>query len=476
MNKRNLWLGIFVVVAIALFGAGLFLIGNEHEAFRHHTDFYTEFANIDGIAKGAKVRVDGMDAGEVQDVSIPPSPSGKFRLQMKLDDRLHGLIRDDSVVSVETTGLVGDKYLLVGGGNASSPQAPSGATLPSKEPFAMSKMLAKADGLLTQVSGTITQVSGTIRQVDGTVANLQGKLDGTLNAATSTLRNANGMVTDVRHGKGAAGVLLADPATAENVKQAVADARKTTANLNTASAQVNSMVGEVQQRQLVAKVERTLNNTESATQQLDQASHRVNETLESAFAPDEYGEDAGSNVQQSLTNLNESTGNLADDTEALKHEFFFRGFFKKRGYNSLDRLPVNSYRDGTLLKRQPEDRQWIPAAELFEPSTKNGAPAAAGSPERLSAAGRAALDEAASRIPNLYTSALIVEGYASAGSTGQELSRSRQRAILVRNYLQLHFDLGAKDVGVIGLSATPPVAAGRPTWDGVCVVKIPPGK
>lgn len=466
MNKRNLWVGIFVVVAIALFGAGLFLIGNEHEAFRRHTDFYTEFANVDGIAKGAKVRVKGMDAGEVQEVNIPPSLNGKFRLQMKLDDRLHGLIRDDSVVSVETSGLVGDKFLSIGGGNPGSPQAAPGATLASKEPLALGKMLEKADGILTQVSGTI-------KQVDGTVADVQGKLDGTLNAATSTLRNANGMVTDVRHGKGAAGVLLADPATAENVKQAVVDARQATASLSAASAQVNGIVGEVQQRQLVAKVDTTLNNTQNATQQLDQASHRVNDTLKSAFAPDQYGEGAGLNVQQSLTNLNEATGNLADDTEALKHEFFFRGFFKKRGYNSLDRLPVNSYRDGTLLKKQPEDRQWISAADLFE---ANGDPATTGSAERLSAAGRAALDDAASRIPNLYTSALIVEGYASAGTTGQELSRSRQRAILVRNYLQLHFDLEAKDLGVIGMSATPPVAAGRTTWDGICLVRLPSSK
>ena len=140
MNKRNLAVGILVAVAILLFGAGLFLIGNQHKAFRRHVDFYAELANVDGIGKGAKVRVNGMDGGQVQDIVIPSSPTKKFRLKMTVEDRLHGLIRNDSVVSVETQGLVGDKFLLIKSGSDESPEASSGATLPSKEPFEIGKI------------------------------------------------------------------------------------------------------------------------------------------------------------------------------------------------------------------------------------------------------------------------------------------------------------------------------------------------
>lgn len=467
MNTRNVWVGILVVVAIVLFGAGLFLIGNEHKAFRRHTDFVTEFANVDGIAKGSKVRVNGMDGGQVQEVIIPSTPKDKFRLKMTIEDRLRGLIRDNSVVSVETDGLVGDKFLLIGGGSAGSPEAGPGTILPSKEPFSMSKMLDQANGLLTQVSGTVTQVDRTITQVNGTITDVQGRLDGTLNAASATLHNTNRIVTDIRHGKGSAGVLLEDQATAANVKQAMLNAREATVNLSAASAQVNGILGEMQQRQLVAKVDDTLKNTKSATQQLDEASRQVNATLKSALAPDQYGQGAGTNLQQSLTNINVASGNLADDTEALKQEFFFRGFFKKRGYNSLDRLPVEPYRNGTLLKKQPQSRQWISSAELFENKSVQDK-----STETLSAAGRAAIDEAVSRIPNLYASALIVEGYSSTGTAGQTLRQSRQRAILVRDYLQLRFDLASKDTGVVGMSAVPPVATDRQTWDGICLVRL----
>ncbi len=450
MNSRNLWVGIFVTAAILLFGAGLFLIGNQHKAFRRHIDFFAEFANVDGIAKGAKVRVDGMDGGQVQDVIIPSSPSHKFRLKITVEDQLHGLIRNDSIVSVETEGLVGDKFLLIKNGSDRSPEAAAGATLPSKEPFEIGKMLEQANGLLTQVGGTITDV--------------QGQLNGALSAVTTTVDNTNGVVTDIRRGKGTAGMLLENQQTAADVQKFVVNARQATDNLNTASAQVNSIVQDMQQRKLVAKVDDTLNSAKSATQQLDQASQQVNGTLKSAFAQDQYGQNAGANLQQSLANINQATGNLADDTEALKHEFFFKGFFKKRGYDNLDQLPVEPYRDGKLLKKLPQGRQWIAASSLFQQNSDGT--------EALSTAGRAQIDEAVSQIPGLYDSPLIVEGYASVGTPGQVLVRSRQRAMLVRAYLQIHFHLAPKNTGIIGLSAAPPTAAGRTSWDGVCLVHL----
>jgi len=69
MNKP-LIVGSFVLASLALFASGLFMIGNRHEAFARHAQFYVEFSNLSGIAKGAKVQVAGMDAGEVVDVRI----------------------------------------------------------------------------------------------------------------------------------------------------------------------------------------------------------------------------------------------------------------------------------------------------------------------------------------------------------------------------------------------------------------------
>jgi phospholipid/cholesterol/gamma-HCH transport system substrate-binding protein len=457
MKNHNVIVGVFITGAIVLFGAALFLIGNEHKAFRRHVTFYTSFQNVDGIPKGSKVRVNGMDAGELESIQIPSSPSQKFRLKMNVEDRLRGLIREDSLVTVETDGLVGDKFLLIQGGTDRAAEAPPESTIQGKEPFEIGKLLEQAQGIMNQAGTTITALQGTMKDVSG-------RLDTTLDTATGTLRNVDGVVLDVRKGKGAAGLLLEDPATAADIKQSIANVRQTTEKLNTTTTRVDNLVADVQNRQIIPKIDDTLVSAKSATQNLDQTSQQVNTTLKSAFGEDQYGEDAGTNLQQSLTNLNQASGNLTDDTEALKHEFLFKGFFKHRGYDNLDELPVEQYRAGQIFKKLPESRQWITAPDLFT-ANQSGE-------EVLSAQGRQNIDQAIGQFKAIYDKPLIVEGYASSGSPSEELVQSRRRAALVRGYLQVHYHVAPKNTGIIALRSTPPESAGKTTFDGVSLVSV----
>ena len=462
MKNHNLAVGIFITVAVVLFAAGLFLIGNRYKAFSHHVIIYTDFQNVEGMAKGAQVRVEGMNAGEVENVQIPSSPAQRFRLKINVDDRFHGLIREDSLVTLEREGLVGDRFLLIHDGSEQAPEAPAGSTLPSKEPLELSKFMEQAQGVMKEAGATIHDVQGTIDDV-------RGRVDTALDTATSTIRNVNGVVQDVRSGKGSVGMLLEDKSTAADVKQSVSNIRQTTETLRGSSTRVDNLLANLQSRQIVGKMDDTLTNAKSTMQNLNQTSEQINTKLKSAFAQDQYGEDAGTNLQQSLTNLNQATGNLADDTEALKHEFFFRGFFKHRGYDDLDDLPADDYRAGRIFKGLPESRQWIPASSLFTTSlfTTNEE-----AEEMLSREGRHNIDAALARFKQIYGQPLIIEGYASSASETDQLVVSRRRAVLVRNYLQLHYHLLPKNTGIIALRSTPPENAGKTTFDGVSLVSV----
>jgi phospholipid/cholesterol/gamma-HCH transport system substrate-binding protein len=451
MKNHNVLVGIFTVAAVVLFGACLFLIGNQHKAFNRHVVFYTNLRNVVGLTKGAKVRVDGMDAGELQDLQIPSSPAQKFRIKMNVDDRFRGLIRQDSLVTVETEGVVGDTFLLIHAGTEHASEAQEGSTLPSKEPLELSKLFEQAQGIMTQASTTINDLQSTLKDVSG-------RLDTTLDTTTNTIRNVNGVVADIRNGKGAAGLLLEDKATADDIRQSVANVRQTTEKLNVSTTRVDNLLADVQNRQLVGKVDDTLNKANLAVQNLDQTTQQINTTLKSAFGEDQYGEDAGANLQQSLTNINQATGNLTDDTAALKHEFFFKGFFKNRGYDDLDDLPVDKYRAGQIFKSLPQSRQWIEAPSLF---TTDGS-----GEEMLSAQGRQNIDQAVGQFRAFYGTPLIVEGYAP------DFVKSRRRATLVRGYLQAHYHLSPKNTGVVALRNTPPESSGKTTFDGVSLVSI----
>ena len=192
-------------------------------------------------------------------------------------------------------------------------------------------------------------------------------------------------------------------------------------------------------------------------------SEQLNQVVKGALAPDNMGEDGAANIRETLTNLNRGTANLADDTEALKHEFFFRGFFKKRGFYNLEQLSPADYLKACQRQNGCGTRTWLDAANLFA-SGGNGA-------VQLGETGRHAIDGAvAPVVDSLLDHVVIVEGYSGTGTPDQEFVTSRRRADLVREYLEAHFHLVHSDVGIVPLRDKPPHCAGRDSWNGVAIV------
>jgi phospholipid/cholesterol/gamma-HCH transport system substrate-binding protein len=443
--------GIFVLSAALLFSVGLFLIGNRQKAFVRHVDFFTRLSDVNGISPGTKVRVSGFEAGQVTGIEIPERPSEQFRLKLQVDGKLHNLIRDDSFVTVESDGLVGDKFLMIHEGTDQQQEAAVGATLPAKEPIELSAVIAKATGVMDQANAAI--------------GDIQAKLDGTLDAVTTTVNNANALVSGIRSGNGTVGMLLTDQQTANKVKEAVGSAQQAAANLNQVTVQAKQVMADFQSRDLFGKTEATLNNTKDASRQIAQASQKVNLTLNDALGPDRSGENAAQNIRETFSNVNLATANMADDTEALKHEFFFRGFFKKRGYYSLKDLTPDQYRSNAYFNSQRNQRSWLNAADAFGKDSNGG--------EVLSAAGKQEIDQIIGAAKDtVIRQAIVVEGYSNQPSAADEMVTSRSRSLMVAHYLEKRFHLSAKNIGVMPLNSTAPPSSGKDSWDGACIVLV----
>src|SRR5580700_724501 len=153
MENRNASIGLFVIGGLLLFGIGMVVIGDRHQVFARHTEYYSEFVNLAGLAKGAKVRVAGMDAGQVLAIAVPDSPASRFRVKWRIDARLRGLVRSDSIVTIGTEGIVGGTYLSVHPGNVQAVEAEALATIPSKEPTELADLLTRGNGLLGDADG-----------------------------------------------------------------------------------------------------------------------------------------------------------------------------------------------------------------------------------------------------------------------------------------------------------------------------------
>ena len=449
MPRRYLTAGLFIIAGVTLFALGIFLVGSRHEAFSRHILLYTEFADLDGVTKGSKVQVAGMDAGQVTKIDVPRSPSGHFRVQMKVDEQLHGLVRTDSVVTVDTEGVVGDTFLTIHAGSRNAAIAQADSVLQSQPPVSMSD-------LLTHGLGTMNDADATIKQVGS-------KLNIALDSVNGAVGNANDLLVGLKEGRGPAGMLLRDERMATQIRESMSNVQSTTSNLNQASARVNSLVGDVQQRQLPQKVDDTMTQIRSASTRANATIEQVHESLTQALGPDVNGVTAGQNINQSLSNVNAATGNMAEDTEALKHNFFFKGFFNHRGYYTLSSLSPQEYRSSKLFGSTHSPRVWLQAGALFQHGPHGG--------EELGPDGERSIDAAVASLgDSLFKDPIVIEGYSDAPAPADAMSHSYARAQLVRGYLEARYPFTAKNVGVMPLSATPPPGMEHDRWSGVCIL------
>ena len=204
-------------------------------------------------------------------------------------------------------------------------------------------------------------------------------------------------------------------------------------------------------------------SVKNAARNIDGTSQQLHQTLAEALGPDDQGINVSANIRQSLSNLNQATGNMAEDTEALKHSFFFRGFFKRRGYYNLNHLPPDQYRRDKVFVNPANRREWLSGEDLFQPG--------ADGLETLSIAGKKRIDAAVAQFADsLVGGAVVVEGYSATQDRDEQFVRSRNRAILVSQYLRTHYHLDAQKIGAVSLRDEPPAGLIKDRWDGVCIV------
>jgi phospholipid/cholesterol/gamma-HCH transport system substrate-binding protein len=268
----------------------------------------------------------------------------------------------------------------------------------------------------------------------------------------------NTLVAGLNEGKGAAGLILRDGPTREQLKSTLRNVNNASNSLDQASTRANATIADFQSRHLIENAQVTLNNLQSLSQQL-------NVTATRALGKDNMGEDGASNIRQTLSNLNRGTTNIAEDAEALKHEFFFRGFFKKRGFYNMDDITPAEYLKAWKREKQAGTREWLRASTLFFTDISGT--------EQLTSAGRLQIDsEVSPMVESLPAYVVIVEGYSEGGTPDQQFVTSRRRADLVREYLAVHFHLRHSDLGIVPLLSTPPQGAGKDHWDGAAIMLL----
>jgi phospholipid/cholesterol/gamma-HCH transport system substrate-binding protein len=164
--SRAFRLGLFIIVTLLTFWAGIFLIGSKEYLFRSTYRLNADFTNVAGLNGGAEVRVGGIHEGTVRLIQLPVRPGDKVRVVMDLAPATRNVIKQDSLASIESEGLVGDKFVEISFGSEQASNVKNGDTIGSEPPIEISDLIKKTDGILDSTKQAMGNIDDTASNLD----------------------------------------------------------------------------------------------------------------------------------------------------------------------------------------------------------------------------------------------------------------------------------------------------------------------
>src|SRR5271170_3995539 len=213
--SRAARLGAFIVATLAILVAGIFIIGSKQYLFSSTYQLKAQFDNVEGLDVGGDVRVGGVHSGTVHSIVLPHKPGEKVTVIMDLGKSTHEIIKQDSVASIETEGLLGNQFLAISFGSAGTAGVRDGDTVGSLPPLEMAQLLTKMSGILDSSQQAIHNAT----QATANLSSISAKIDG---------------------GQGTAGALVND-------KQLYSNLEQTSATMNTTMLQARAGVTDFQE-------------------------------------------------------------------------------------------------------------------------------------------------------------------------------------------------------------------------------------
>lgn len=173
--SQSIRLGLFILLGLAIFGFGVFLIGSRQSMLQPNLVVRAQFQNVGGLNEGADVRVGGIRKGTVRHIELPHDPSGKVTVVMDVAKSTGDVLRNDSIATIASAGLLGDKFVEISFGTPDNPRLKNGQTIDSVPPFEISEIAERANKLLDTAQDAITnisEISAKINQGKGTAGAL----------------------------------------------------------------------------------------------------------------------------------------------------------------------------------------------------------------------------------------------------------------------------------------------------------------
>ncbi len=313
MSQRNtsnhVRLGLFMLVGLACLVATLFLVGRKQNLFSSSLSVEADFRNVAGLVTGNNVRLGGINVGTVHRIRILNDSTVRVSLNLNRDVR--NFVKKNAVAYIGTDGLVGNTIINLKPGRTPAPPVEAGDVLATTTPLGLEKLMStfnRSNINLVAITSDLRQITHKLNNSDPLwqllndrqlAANVRQSLRNVTDASGQLEASAHDvhlLTQGVRRGQGAAGYLLTDKDFGNQLRHA--------------------------SRQLAGTSDTLASTLASLKRQVQTGTGPLNTLL--------VDTSMSRNMRQSLQNVEQGTAGFNQSMEALKHNFLFRGYFRRQ--------------------------------------------------------------------------------------------------------------------------------------------------
>lgn len=213
LRWASLKVGIVITITLLIIFFVIIFSGGIQSFFQDRVLMTIYISDVKGLRKGAPVRVAGVDVGEVKEIKL--SKEHGTVVKVLIDKNVLGYLKSDARATVQTIGLLGDKYIEIFPGE-------------SQERFDISK-------------GMYGYPQIEVREIIGVAASTMNKIEG-------LIQKIDFLITKIDKSEGTIPKLLTDPSLYNNLNSTVLELKNTLQDIRLGSIGMLSRDKELYQR------------------------------------------------------------------------------------------------------------------------------------------------------------------------------------------------------------------------------------
>jgi phospholipid/cholesterol/gamma-HCH transport system substrate-binding protein len=140
MQRRNIEtaVGLFVLFAIGCLAWLSIKLGKVEIVGGDYVPVHAEFASVSGLKKGVSVEIAGVDVGKVESITLD-----NYKADVLMKIRTGVRLPEDTIASIRTRGLIGDKYVSLSPGASDRVIPPNGKIRETESAVDMEQLIGE---------------------------------------------------------------------------------------------------------------------------------------------------------------------------------------------------------------------------------------------------------------------------------------------------------------------------------------------